>query len=98
MSKDSSEIVKKVRETELDGDLKIAVKGTGILFFGQIAGTIFGLISMMLVARSYSTGEYGFYGLGIQLGNPLAIFNIGLSSRDVFDVLGVCEDYIKITL
>ena len=65
MSKDFSEKIKKARETELDSNLKKAAKGTGIIFLGQVIGTIFGLISMMLVARFYSTGEYGLYSLGL---------------------------------
>ena len=65
MPKDSSETIKKAGETELDSNLKKAVKGTEIIFFGQVIGTIFGLISMTLVARFYSTGEYGLYGLGL---------------------------------
>ena len=88
MSKDFSETIKKVRETELDSNLKKTVKGTGIIFFGQVIGTILGLISMMLVARFYSTGEYGLYSLGLFI----ISFFIGISSLGVFEG---CPRYIS---
>ena len=48
---------------ELDEDLKKVVKGTGIVFFGSILGTILGLAGTILIARFYSVEEFGFYGL-----------------------------------
>lgn len=48
---------------ELDEDLKKVVKGTGIIFFGSILGTILGLVGTILIARFYSVEEFGFYGL-----------------------------------
>jgi hypothetical protein len=32
------------------------------------------------------------------MGDPLAIFDIGLPSQDVFDVLRIRKDYIKVIL
>ena len=88
MSKNSREAIEKVRGTELDSNLKKAVKGTGTIFFGQVIGTILGLISMMLVARFYSTGEYGLYGLGVLV--------ISFSLRFAFLGIGEgCPRYIS---
>lgn len=65
---------------ELDPNLKKAVKGTGIIFIGAVIGTIFGLISTILVARYYSVGQYGLYGLGLFIvGFILGISQIGIT-------------------
>jgi len=65
ISKDTYNKEEKIRGPMLDDNLKIAAKGTGILFFGQIIGAILALISSILIARVYSVGEYGLYGLTI---------------------------------
>ena len=57
--------IRGITKSNLNSNLKIAVKGAGIIIIGQIIGTIIGLISLMILARSYSVGEYGLYGLGI---------------------------------
>lgn len=88
MSKDFSETIKTVRGTELDSNLKKVAKGTGIIFFGEVIGTIFGLISMILVARFYSTGEYGLYSLGLFI----ISFFLRVSSLGVFEG---CPRYIS---
>ena len=65
ISKNSNDKIEKIRGPMLDDNLKVAAKGTGVLFFGQIIGTILALISSILIARVYSVGEYGLYGLTI---------------------------------
>ena len=53
--------------SELKSDLKKTVKGTSILFIGTIIYTLFGMLCTIIVARYYSVGEYGIYGLAIFL-------------------------------
>jgi O-antigen/teichoic acid export membrane protein len=52
------------RETKLDSNLKKTARGTGILLVGSITGMVLGLVGTILVARTYSVGEYGLFGLG----------------------------------
>ena len=49
----------------LNINLQKAVKGTSIIFVGTLIGTILSLVGTIIVARFFSVGEYGLYGLSI---------------------------------
>jgi len=51
----------------LNQSLQKSVKGMITIFVGTIVGTALGITSRVLVARFYSVGEYGLYGLGISI-------------------------------
>lgn len=80
-SKDSYDKIEKIRGKQLDANLNKVAKGMGILFFGQIIGAILGLIGSILIARTYSVGEYGVFGLGI---NIVSIF-LTISTLGILD-------------
>ena len=61
MQKEKSDI--SIKNNQLDSNLKKAVKGTGIVLLGYFIGTVLGLVGTILIARSYSIGYYGLFGL-----------------------------------
>jgi len=69
------------RGTKLDSNLKKAAKGTGILLIGSVIGTILGLVGTILVARFYSVGEYGLFGLG----TFVVSFFLNISTLGIFE-------------
>lgn len=76
-----------IEKNELNSDLRKAVQGTSILFIGTIFYTLCGMICSIIVARHYSVGEYGIYGLALFL----VMFISGISSLGMNEA---CPRYI----
>ena len=65
---------------DLDINLIKFVQGTGLIFIGSIIGLFMELIVNLLVARSFSVGEFGLYGLVfLILAFSLRFASLGLS-------------------
>jgi len=57
----------------VDSSLKMAAKGTAIVFVGSIIGLLLGFISKVLIVRYTTQAEFGIYSLAIAL---VSIFSL----------------------
>lgn len=64
--------------SEASQALQNIARGTGIIFAGTIISMLFGFLSRTIIARYFSTGEYGVFNLALTvLSITLVVVTLG---------------------
>ncbi|MBP1911662.1 flippase [Thermococcus stetteri] len=67
--------------SEVSQALQKIARGTGIIFAGTVVSMLFGFLSRMIIARYFSTGEYGVFNLALTvLSIALVIATLGFQN------------------
>lgn len=67
--------------SEASRALQKIARGTGIVFVGTVISMLFGFLSRTVIARYFSTGEYGVFNLALTVLNiALVIATLGFQN------------------